>query len=150
MDYLEALKELYRTSSLDCFINDLDFLLKYESIEKGFIVVIVQIIVDRAKSDPLFAHALSLIFNEHTEINKQLVSLFSSNTALLEDAYIRIDQIELYADYDGSTFSRLLDSNPSFIYSYLEDKFSKASYLSQHDNHRDYSFIWLRMTLLVS
>lgn len=143
-EHFEALAELYATSAYEYFINDLDFLLKYESIENGFIVRITQIIVNRTISEPLVAHTLSLIFNKHTEINKQLLSLFSSNSILLEDAFITVDKIDHYADYDGSMFSKLLDNDSNFINRYLEDKFSGKSYLSKHDDGRDYSFIWQR------
>ncbi|MFQ5713181.1 MAG: hypothetical protein ACE5GU_04055 [Candidatus Scalinduaceae bacterium] len=143
-EHFEALAELYASSAHEYFINDLDFLLKYESIKNGFIVRITQIIVDRTISEPLVANVLSLIFNKHTEINKQLMSLFSSNSILLEDAYITVDKIDHYADYDGSMFSKLLDNDLNFINRYLEDKFSGKNYLSKYNDGRDYSFIWQR------
>lgn len=142
-EQIGALSELYKTSELSDFANA-DFLLKYERIKKGFVAEIVQIIINRADSTPEFAHVLSLIFNKHSEINKQLFSLFLSNLALLEEAYIAVDKVESHSDYDGSTFSELLDNDQSFIDRYLEDKFSRKKYLSSHDDSRDYSFIWLR------
>ena len=84
------------------------------------------------------------MFNKHTEINKQLLPLFSSYPELLENAYIAVDKVEPHADYDGATLSELLDNDQGFINRYLEDKFSMKKYLSSHDDNRDYSFIWLR------
>ncbi|TXL17072.1 hypothetical protein BMR03_16130, partial [Methylococcaceae bacterium HT2] len=57
---IHELIDLYTTSEYQYFTNDLDFLLRYESIEKGVIVKVVKIIVDRANSDSILAHALSL------------------------------------------------------------------------------------------
>ncbi len=143
-EQIDALSELYQTSDYKYFINDVDYLLKYESINKGFVNKIVQIIIDRSNTVPEFAHVLSLMFNKHTEINKQLLSLFSSSLTILEDAYLAVDRINQHMDYDGATLSGLLDNDQGFIDRYLDDKFTRKRYLSSHDDNRDYSFIWLR------
>ena len=143
-EHINALYGLYKESEYKYFINDIDFLLKYESMQKGFAADIVLIIVGRATVSPEFAHSLSLMFNPHTEINKTLNSVFSGNFNLLEDAYIAIDRVEQHADYDGRTLSTILDNDPTFINRYLEDKFTRKGYLSRYDDSRDYSFIWLR------
>jgi hypothetical protein len=82
--------------------------LKYESIQKGFIVDIVQIIIERTSISPEFTHSLSLMFFPHAKINKTLNSVFSGKFNVLEDAYIiAIDLDNQYADYDGTTFSTI-------------------------------------------
>ena len=141
---VDALYELYKTAEYKYFINDTDYLLNYEGITKGFVANVVRIIIERANAIPEFAHTLSLIFNPHTEINKKLNSLFSDNFTLLEDAYILIDRVKQHADYDGTTFTVILNNDHAFIDRYLKDKFSRKDYLSRHDDSRDYSFIWLR------
>jgi len=143
-EQIDALCELYKTAEYKNFIHDTDYLLKYENIVNGFVANIVRIIIERAKTVPEFAHTLSLILNPHTEINKKMKLLFFDDFTLLEDAYIIIDSVEQHADYDGTTFSVLLDNEHAFIDRYLKDKFSKKDYLSRHDDSRDYSFIWLR------
>jgi len=141
---INVLYDLYNESEYKYFIYDIDYLLKYESIQKGFVADVVQIILKRAKTSPEFVHSLSLIFNPHTEINKILNSVFLGKFNLLEEAYIAIDKIEQHADYDGKTLSTILDNDDAFIERYLEDKFSRKEYLSRHDDSRDYLFIWLR------
>lgn len=143
-EHIEALCELYKKSEYKYFINDIDYLLKYDAIQKGLVADIVQIVVERASAAPEFAHSLSLMFNPHTEINKKLNSVFSGKFTLLEDAYMAIDSVEQHADYNGSTLTALLDNDHAFIERYLRDKFSRKDYLSRHDDSRDYSFIWLR------
>lgn len=135
---------MYETAEFKYYITDADFLLKYERLKKGFVTEIVHTILDRADTQPEFAHALSLMFNPHSKLNKQLVSLFSDRMLLLEEAYQAIDKIEQHADYDGTTFSKLLDTDHGFIKRYLEDKFSRKSCLGRFDDNRDYSFIWRR------
>ena len=143
-EQIDALSKLYQTADYKDFIHNVDYLLKYESVQKGFVEKIVQIVIDRSSTAPAFAHALSLVFNEHTAINKQLLSLFSSNTTLLEDAYMTFDKIDRNADHNGTTFSKLLDNDRGFSDRYLKDKFTRKKYLSSYDDNRDYSFIWLR------
>lgn len=143
-EHINALGELYKESEYKYFINDLDYLLKYEAIQKGFVAYIVEIIIKRSSASPEYANSLSLMLNPHTEINKNLNSVFSGKLTLLEDAYIVIEKVEQHADYDGTTFSVLLDNDQAFIDKYLKDKFSTKDYLSRHDDSRDYSFIWLR------
>ncbi len=143
-EHINALFDLYKESEYKYFINDIDYLLKYESIQKGFLADIVLIIVERASISPELAHSLSLMFNPHTEIIKTLNSVFSGKFNLLEDAYTAIDRVERHADYDGRTLSTILDNDHTFIDRYLEDKFTRKEYLSRHDDSRDYSFIWLR------
>jgi hypothetical protein len=147
-EQIDALRELYKTSEYKYFINDIDYLLKYESIKNGFFLDIVRIIIKRASVTPEFAYSLSLMFNPHSEINKQLSSLFSNKFKLLEDIYLIIDRIKQNTDYYGSTFSVLLDNNYGFMDRYLDDKFSRNKCLSKHDDNRDYSFIWLRKDYL--
>lgn len=143
-EHMTALCELYKNSDNKYFINDIDYLLKYEATKKGFVANIVGIIVNRANSSSECAHSISLLFNPHTEIYKNIRSVFSGNFALLENAYVAVDRIDHHADYDGSFLSILLDNDQSFIDRYFEDKFLRKDYLSRHDDSRDYSFIWMR------
>lgn len=143
-EHMDALCELYTNSDNNYFINDIDYLLKYEDIKKGFVAEIVGVIIKRASSASEYAHSISLLFNPHTEINKNIHSVFSDNFTLLEDAYMAVDRVDHHADYDGSFLTILLDNDQTFIDRYFEDKFSRKDYLSHHDDSRDYSFIWMR------
>lgn len=140
---IDALSKLYQISDYKHFTHEVDYLLRYEAIKKGFVAEIVQIISDRSRITPEFACAVSLMFRKHTKINKQLPSLFSSRPELLENTYIAVDKVKPQVDYDGVAFSKLLDNNQGFINRYLEDRFSQNKCLNNHDE-RDYSFIWLR------
>ena len=142
--HISILCELYRTSEHKYFINNFDYLLKYEAIKKGLIADIVKIIIERSNLNPEIANSLSLVFNPNTEINKNLNSVFSENPTLLEDAYLVVDRVDEHADYDGSTLTKLFDSDDRFIDKYIEDKFLRKNYLSRYDDKRDYSFIWKR------
>jgi hypothetical protein len=142
--HMKALCELYTKSENKYFISNLDYLLKYEAIQKGFVVDIVGIVIKRNRISPEYARSISFLFHSHTEININIHSLFSGNFNLLEDAYIAVSRVDHLADYNGSFLTMLLNNDQSFIDRYLEDKFLRKEYLSRYDDHRDYSFIWSR------
>jgi hypothetical protein len=142
---ISALYDLYKESEYKYFIKDIDYLLKYESIQKGFVVDIIQIIIERTSVSPEFTRSLFLMFCPHTTINKTLNSVFSGKFNLLEDAYIiAIGLDNRHVDYDGKTLSTILDNDHTFIGRYLEDQFTRKEHLIRHNDSRDYSFIWLR------
>jgi hypothetical protein len=87
---------------------------------------------------------LSQLFNPYSEINKEILQSFSEDLSLLEDAYLTLDKVEAHADFDGRTFSRILDSDPAFTDKYIDDMYKRKEWVSTHDDHRDYSFIWKR------
>lgn len=142
LEFLYELEKLYLTSEYEYFINDLDYLLKYEVVEKGFIVKIIKIIVSRINHEPIFAHALSMLLNKHTELYKQIFSLFSSEIDVVENIFFEVDKVEQHADYDGAMFSKLLSNDVSFFKRYLRNELSVKKYLSSHSDHRDYTFLW--------
>lgn len=142
-EHIKELSKLFKESEHRYFINDMDYLLKFEEVQKGFVADIVQIIIERANTAPKFAHLLSPMFAPYTKIYKNLNSVFSGKRPLLEDAYMAIDKVDQHADYDGTAFAALLDNNQTFIDRYLEDKYSQKERPSRRDG-RDYSFIWLR------
>jgi hypothetical protein len=143
-DHTDALCELYKNADYKFFTDRIDYLLKYEYIKKGFVADIVGIIINRASSFSYYAHSISMLFNPHTEIYNKIPSLFSGNYRLLENAFMVVDRIKQYADYDGRFLSLLFDNDKSFIEKYFNDKFLRKDCLSYHDDSCDYSFIWMR------
>lgn len=115
LEFLVELEMLYSTSDYEYFINNLDYLLKYELVEKGFVVKIIKVIVSRISREPIFAHALSMLFNKHTELYKQIFSLLSSDINLIENAFLEVDKVEQNLDYDGAMFAKLLSNDVGFL-----------------------------------
>jgi len=142
--HLEQLYELFRNAETGEFLYDLDFLLKYRSLDKKAIVKVVAIILDKVRDEPTHASSLSQLFNRSSEINKEIIQIFSENVSLLEDAYLTLDKAEADVDFDGYTFSRILDIDQSFTDKYIDDMYKRKDLVSRHDDHRDYSFIWQR------
>lgn len=143
-EHANELYKLYEQSEIQYFVSNIDYFLKYEDIEKGFVTNVVKIILERESSTSRVARTLSLMFNPNTNLHKNLNTLFSSNFTLLEKAYIAVDEVEQHTDYDGTTFSILLDNDYKFIERYLNEKIDKKNHFHPYDESRDYSFVWLR------
>jgi len=144
LDHLEQLYELFRNAETGEFLYDLDFLLKYRSLDKKVIVKVIAIILDKVGNEPKHASSLSPLFNTYSEINKEIIQIFSEDLSLLEDAYLVLDRTDVHADFDGHTFARILDIDPAFTDKYIDDMYKRKDWVSRHDDHRDYSFIWQR------
>ncbi|MFI4912730.1 MAG: hypothetical protein ACIAQZ_13780 [Sedimentisphaeraceae bacterium JB056] len=142
--HFKELSDLYSTAKVECMTNGFDFLLKYEEVEKGYILSILKIVLSRAISDFSFGRILSFIFYDHFKIYKQLRTLFTDQWDLLENIYLIANKSQSHFDHDGNAFSILIDRNISFIDRYFDDIVSRNEYLSEFDEHRDYSFIWQR------
>jgi energy-coupling factor transporter ATP-binding protein EcfA2 len=142
LDHLEQLYKLFRDAKIGEFLYDLDFLLKYRSLDERIIVKVVAIILDKVGDDPNHASSLSRLFNPYSEINKEIMQIFSEDVSLLEDVYLAVDRAEEHTDFDGRTFSRILDIDPAFTDKYVDDMYKRKKWLSRYDDHRDYSFIW--------
>lgn len=144
LDHLDRLYELFRDADVGDFLYDLDFLLRYRSLDKKVIVKVVTIILDKIKNEPKHASFLSQLFNPYSEINKEILQSFSEDISLLESAYLILDKAEAHMDFDGCTFSRILDIDPAFTDKYIDDMYVRKEWVGRHADHRDYSFIWKR------
>jgi hypothetical protein len=144
LNHLEQLYELFEDAEIGDFLYDLDFLLRYRSVDEKVVVKVVKIVLDKAENEPKHASLLSQLSNPYSEINKEIMQIFSEDIILLEDAYITFDKADPHADFEGHTFSQILDIDPSFVDKYIDDRYKREKWLSRYDDMRDYSFIWKR------
>lgn len=143
LNHLEQLYKLFRDAEIGD-LYDLDFLLKYRLVDEQVVIKVVKIILDKAGNEPKHATFLSQLFNPYSEINKEIIQIFSKDIILLEDAYITFDKADPHADFGGNTFSQILDIDPTFIDRYIGDRYGRKKWFSRYDDWRDYSFIWKR------
>jgi hypothetical protein len=143
-EHLGQLESLFREAALGELPNSIDFLLKYQRLDKQLVARITEIILERAKVSPGYAHVLTGIFNPYTEINKVMTDLFAANLDLLKRAYFGVEKVDEYIDYDGHTCARILDIDPEFILQYIDKIFENKEWLNRYEDARDYSFLWTR------
>lgn len=143
---LNHLYDLYREAELDYIPTHMDFLLKYLPLDSQIVAKVTSIILQKAKHGQNAAYILATLFISNTEITKQLPELFAEKIDLLKQAYLHVENALNNIDYDGKVFSLILDLDPNFIIEYISWKYSNAEngWLSGHDEHRNYSFLWLR------
>ncbi len=141
---IDQICALYKEASINELPYDMDYLIKYRSLDQHIIVNVVTIILERAVQESNLIRALHMLFNPYTEANKILTELFADNIEVLEKAYFAIAKIEKHEDYNGLTFARILDIDPDFIYKHIDDIYERKEWVSRFDDTRDYSFLWKR------
>lgn len=143
---LAQLYDLYGAADRADLPQGLDWLLKYLPLDQRVVAEVVSAVLEKVEEDPSAAYALAMLFNPHTEAAKRLPELFAEDFDLLKRAYLIVERTRHHSDYKGQVFDRILDLDPTFITEYIEWKYehSEHGWLSSHDDHRDYSFIWSR------
>jgi hypothetical protein len=141
---LDKLYSLFQEANGTELPRSLDFLLKYRSLDNKVVVRVTGIILEKAMADPFYAYALSSLFNRYADINQELIDIFANNKNLLKQAYFAVLKIESHMDYDGQSFSRILDIEPDFILEYIDHVYEIEKMPNSRDDNRDYAFLWMR------
>ncbi|MDX2256941.1 MAG: hypothetical protein NW214_15620 [Pseudanabaenaceae cyanobacterium bins.39] len=141
--YLERLYKFYKESSLN-EISNMDFLLRYKSIDENIITRVVEIILCRTTEDTNFSHCLSFIFNPYSEINRNLIELFKENLNLLKQAYFLALKLDSHIDHDMKNFANILNIDSEFIFEYIDWIYEQKDIASDFHDRGSYSFIWRR------
>jgi hypothetical protein len=140
---LNQLYALYREAEVEELPDNIDFLLKYRSLEEEVVPRVTEIILEKVDDNSVHAYALSGLFNSHTDVNKAVTELFAQNLDLLKRAYVAVLKTDRHEDHNGQTFARILNLKPDFILEYIDCMYEKKERLSRYDS-RDYSFLWMR------
>ena len=141
-EFLAQIYELYRESAPNEMRQDLDFLLKYRSLDGNVVVRVVEIILEKIAEDSNYSSALSLLFKPYMEVNEALLDLFNNHLDLLKKAYLAVLKTNWHKKYDNQIFTYILDLDPNFIFEYI-DWINRQKEQSDHfRDTRDYSFLW--------
>jgi hypothetical protein len=147
---LAELYDLYREGSGVDLPYDFSYLKKYSTIDPLVIIRLVEIVVGKASSDGTAAQSLEHLLSSHSELGKELSTLFSEHIPLLKQVYLAAHGARQHVDYDGSVFNTILDLDANFACEYIEWVFEShvPRYIGEapdpaHD-HRNYDFIWRR------
>ncbi len=143
-DHLRQLYSLYRETDGSGLPRNLDFLLKYRSLDEDVIVRVTEIILEKVMADPNSADLLAPLFNKYTDVNKELINIFTKNKYVLKRAYFAVLKIKEHADYDGKTFERILDLDPEFISEYIDHMYKIEKMPGLPHDTRDFAFLWIR------
>jgi len=143
--HLDKLYKLYRSSPSTEIPNDLSFLLKYQSIDEYVIVRVVEIILERSKDEGSnFLHIFSILFNEYTDLNKELTNLFKDRVEVLKQAYFAALRMDVHVDHNMKFFISILDLDANFLVEYTDWIYKQQESDNCFYDNRNYSFIWER------
>jgi len=143
------LREFYETAAPEDLLRGLDYLASYETVEPRIVQHVVATMVKRSESERRFGLPLSALFDGDGAVGSRIKDLFGGSPediALLKRAYLCAAGSP-HLDYSASAFSTILDLDPKFAEEWVEWMYEakgKGRWVSEHDDHRDYSQLWLR------
>ncbi|MFD1991901.1 hypothetical protein ACFSGI_18165 [Paenibacillus nicotianae] len=133
---------LYKEASAEHMPYQTDYLLKYMDKNEKMITTVITILLERTNVNKQFAGAFEMMFNPHTEINKNLTMLFKADIDLLKRAYLVVLECSHHhVDYDGSNLNKILKLEPKFMLELIERYEDLRNRRYNDDN--DYSCVWL-------
>ena len=137
-NYTKKLIDYFQANYYGTYLS-FDFLKKYDKYEKGIFIKVCSILYENREHNKC---SFSLLFNPYSEIHKNIKDIFKDDISLLEKLWLHENNKDRTFDYDGKVLKILLESNPDFIFTYLKEKYKNSRYLSEYNDHREYSFIW--------
>lgn len=140
---LSRLYYLYKEAQLTEFRRNYDLLLKYRSIDKDVVAKVTEITLEKSKDNCGSIYPLMMMFNTHTEVNKEITDIFSNHLNLIKRVYFAVLKNHSYFDHDGQTFSRILDVDPDFILDYVNFIHDEGK-LTLPQKYIDDTFLWMR------
>jgi hypothetical protein len=141
---LQILYELYEGAAFQDLLRDMDYLLKFIAADQSVVIRVTRILVEKARTERNFGHALGDLFNEHSELSSKLHEIFTEDVELLKEAYFSACEADSDTDYDGHAFDTLLTLDSDFGREWVARMFAKKEWISQRDDSRNYMFLWRR------
>lgn len=143
-EYVDKIYQLFNNADENDIPYGLDFLLKFKKFDKYIFTSVIRIMLDKFGEEPSRIMAISMIFNPHTEIYKNIEKLFKNEVELFKELYYTFLKMDKYGDHKGSVFSIIVDMDGNFIKEFIEWQYSEVTSLSKYDDTRDYSKLWLK------
>jgi DNA polymerase III delta prime subunit len=137
------LKHLNDTPSNE-LTNFLDFLSKYQAVDKDIYVKVVKLLVTKSKEDKNYAKPLGRLFRKNSDIFDSWFEVFESDIELVFDAYLAAFKLERYWDYKGETLDILTQKNADFLFKIIDCIYESERWPDSHTNMPELDFLWER------
>ncbi|WP_440875474.1 DNA replication protein [Thalassotalea sp. PLHSN55] len=124
--------------------NWLDFLSKYQKVDKDIYIKSVSLLVNKSKEDKYYAKPLGHIFSTNSEIFGAWFEIFKSDEKLIFDAYLAVFKIERYWDYKGEALDLLTKRNSNFLNEIVDSIYGSERWPDSHTNMPELVFLWQR------
>jgi hypothetical protein len=143
--YLDSLYMYFNEPSYDStgWYQDLSFLENYMQIDGKVFVNVTEILLQGIENEKRkFFRCMSLVFNPHTELRKNLFGFFSGNLSTLKSTYFEMLKSSSYRDYDSSFLIEFMKYDVSILFDYIDFQFSVNGQYYLHSNSINLNFIW--------
>jgi ABC-type cobalamin/Fe3+-siderophores transport system ATPase subunit len=140
----ESLLEHLNNTPSNELRNWLDFLTKYQTVDKEIYVKAVKLLVDKSKEDKNYAKSLGHIFSNNSEIFGSWFGIFKSDEKLIFDAYLAVFKIERYWDYKGEALDILTKRNTTFLGEIVDSIYDSERWPHSHTDMPELDFLWER------
>lgn len=128
-DFLKDTSDRDITSSS---MRDVDFLEKYNVIDKLALIEGCKIILDKKEYSSFIVDIyFGLLFNYHHNTPKEVIQKFNCNLELLEEIYCAMLSYDNPHDYNGQFLKEIYSARPSIMDKYID-------YLINRDSFRDH------------
>ena len=141
---VEQLYGIYRSAEPTELPHDWDYLTKYRIHDKRIIPKIADIVLGKVTGTKYCVHAISMLFNPYSSVNKVLGDYFAEDLDILKKVYFAVNETDRMEDYDGHTFAQIMETDQNFILEYFEHTHKGKDWRNRSDDNRDYLFIWNR------
>lgn len=118
----------------------LDFLIKYKQFDKVIFINVIKILYKKVSSGTKVN--FRLLFNPHLETYKNLQEIFKNDLNLFKKIYLYQKSNDIYNDYESKVLKQILEVDFNFIIEYLNWMNENKDYLTDMDDHNNYSSLW--------
>ena len=132
-DFLKDTYDRYITSSS---MRDVDFLEKYNVIDKLALIEGCKIILDKKEYSSFILNIyFGLLFNYHHNTPKEVIQKFNCNLELLEEIYYAMLSYDKHHDYDGQFLKEIYSVRPSMLDKYINYLINSDSFSDHQEKH---------------
>lgn len=124
--------------------NRLDFLSKYQTVDKGIYEQVLGLLVEKSKGDTNFASPLGHLFSNNSKLFGNWFDVFKSNIRLVFDVYLAAFKHERHWDYKGEALDILTQKDASFMDKIVDCIYENERWPDEHTNMPELDFLWER------
>lgn len=145
---VESLIEHMNNTSSNELSSWLDFLNKYQRVDRDIYTKVVRILLNQSKSDENYARPLAHLFNSRSDVFGSWFEVFGEDQKLVFDAYLAAFKVERHWDYSGEALKILLDKDFNFLYRVIDQIYEEEQWPDFYTNMPELDFLWERTSYI--
>lgn len=122
----------------------LDFLSKYQSVDKEIYAKVVTLLVEKSKEDTNYASPLGQLFTSNSKLFDNWFNVFKFDIRLVFNAYLAVFKHERYLDYNGEALDILTQIDANFLNEIVDCIYETERWPDENTNMPELDFLWER------